>query len=267
MGNPPAEAEAVSRAEMQAIDRAATERFGVPSLLLMENAGSAIARWTAVLETEAEPLGHPVLKVLVVCGRGNNGGDGFVVARHLAAFGLPVDLLVLAPRVEVDLPGDAGTNFRIVERLGIPMRHADPAAPAAAEALIDGAGLIVDAIFGTGLTRPVTGIAAAMIDRINRRAAAGVQVIAVDIPSGLDCDTGEVLGVAVRATATMTVAAPKLGLFRGAGPRHVGTLHVVDFGCPIVPLLFLVRSRTPPAGSASGPEGGAAGRAERPPRT
>lgn len=186
---------AVTRAQMREIDRLAIEDYGIPSLALMENAGVAIAR-------EVEALG--ARRVLVVCGAGNNGGDGYVAARHLANHGLRVEILAAA-----EPKGDAAIVARPARRLC---------------GTIDAPDAIVDALFGTGLTRPVEGD---WIARINR---AGVPVVAADIPSGLDADTGLPLGDAVRATVTVTMGLPKVGFARAAA--YVGRVVVADIGFP-----------------------------------
>lgn len=243
---------AVTRAEMQALDRLATERFGVPSLLLMENAGRGIAQEVAreVRRWEAAH-GGGAARVLIVCGRGNNGGDGYVVARHLLLAGVTPRVLVLARRDEVAGRGDPSVNLSIAERLGVAVLFADPLPPGGVLAGIDAVDVVVDAIFGTGLSRPVEGVAADVIRRING-CRPRLRVVAVDIPSGLDCDTGAVLGVAVEADVTVTVAAPKVGFFAGRGSECTGDVRVVDFGCPLGPLRAEYRAR-PAADGPSGP--------------
>ena len=198
--------------EMRALDRHTIETLGVPGELLMESAGRAVA--DAVLGLLA-----PGASVLVVCGRGNNGGDGLVAARHLHALGVPVRAALLGSAAS--LRGDAAANLRRARAAGVPIEGERWRAPAA--------GVIVDAIFGTGLSRPVEGAAASSIRRIaaSRAAHPELRVVAVDLPSGLCADTGQVLGAAAPADLTVTLALPKPGLalepgrsLRGPGARR-----------------------------------------------
>lgn len=191
---------AVTRAQMRRIDALAIGEYGIPSLALMENAGRAVA--DAVAGS----------RVLVVCGRGNNGGDGYVAARHLANRGRVVTLLE-----EGEPRGDAAVMAVGARRL----------CARATEFPAGGFDAIVDALYGTGLDRPVEGRGAELIDRIN---AAGVPVTAADVPSGLDADTGRPLGRAVRAAVTVTLGLPKAGF--AAGAAWVGRVIVADIGLP-----------------------------------
>jgi NAD(P)H-hydrate epimerase len=196
---------------MRAVDEWAIERRGIPSLELMEAAGRAVA------DVAAELAGNGPVRV--VCGKGNNGGDGLVAARHLAATGLEVEVLLLAPAAE--LSEDAAANLRRFEG---PVRETDD--PAAA---LRGAGAIVDAIFGTGFEGAPRGPAAAAIEAIN---AAEAPVVAADIPSGVDASTGEVEGAAVEAAITVTLHAAKLGHWIAPGKRRCGELRVAPIGIP-----------------------------------
>ena len=191
----------VSAAEMREIDRATSERFGVPSLTLMENAGAAVARFILSDYPQAQ-------RISVVCGKGNNGGDGFVVARHLAESGRVVRVLLLCGPEE--LRGDAAAMF---QRLTIPplvVRDASGLAAADAAPLF-AADLIVDAVLGTGFRPPVSPLYAAVISMMNDSRA---PVIAVDIPSGADADATQAQsGTVARADAVVTFTAPR--------PAHV----------------------------------------------
>jgi NAD(P)H-hydrate epimerase len=200
-------------ASMRAADAWAIEERGVPSLELMEAAGLALA------EAAAELAGSGPVKV--VCGKGNNGGDGLVAARRLAATGFEVETLLLWPVGE--LSGDAAANLK---RLDGPVRELDPAA---APAALRGAGLIVDAIFGTGFSGAPREPAAGAIQAINDAAA---PVVAADIASGVDASTGEVEGEAVEAGLTVAFHAAKLGHVIAPGKRHTGRLHVAEIGIP-----------------------------------
>ena len=202
--------------EMRALDRHAIETLGVPGELLMESAGRAVAE--AVLGLLA-----PGASVLVVCGRGNNGGDGLVAARHLHALGVPVRVALLGSASS--LRGDAAANLRRARAAGVPIESERWRAPAA--------GVIVDAIFGTGLSRPVEGTAASSIRRIAAIRAAHpdlLRVVAVDLPSGLCADTGQVLGTAAPADLTVTLALPKPGLALEPGRSLAGRVRVARIG-------------------------------------
>jgi NAD(P)H-hydrate epimerase len=207
----------VGAAEMRALDRHTIEGLGVPAALLMELAGRAVS--DVVLALREDP-GDPVL---VVCGGGNNCGDGLVVARQLQLIGVPVRVAMLGPAPA--LRGDAAENWKRLEAVGVPVEGPRWRTPAR--------GVLVDAIFGTGLSRPVEGVAAASIRRINsaRRAhGAALRVVAIDIPSGLCADTGQVLGGAVEADATVTIGLPKLGLALEPGRSHAGEITVARIG-------------------------------------
>jgi NAD(P)H-hydrate epimerase len=212
----------VTAAEMRELDRRTIEEIGVPSLVLMENAGRSTY---VVLRQEFPDLSGPVA---VVAGRGNNGGDGFVVARYAANAGLPVLVFLLAERQQV--AGDARVNLDILSRMGVPVEEVlDDSALALAVQRLNQAGVIVDALLGTGLNAPVRGHLAEMIGHLNRLPG---PVLAVDIPSGLCADTGQVLGVAVKAQVTVTYGFPKLGQILPPGRNLVGRLWRVDISIP-----------------------------------
>jgi hydroxyethylthiazole kinase-like uncharacterized protein yjeF len=196
---------------MRVLDRWAIEHEGVPSLELMERAGAEVAR--AI--TELGPSGP----VRVVCGRGNNGGDGLVVARLLREGGLEAQaLLLFSPD---DLSPDARANFERVEAGEVGLDEL-PAALA-------GSAVVVDAILGTGFSGSPRPPLDGAIEAIN---AAGAQVVAVDVPSGVDASTGEVEGACVLANVTVTFHAPKVGLWVMPGKAHAGRVVVVDIGIP-----------------------------------
>jgi NAD(P)H-hydrate epimerase len=203
----------VGAATMRALDRHTIETLGVPGELLMESAGRAVAE--VVLRERAGRPGD----VLVVCGAGNNGGDGFVIARQLHAIGVAVRVALVGERRR--LRGDAAANAARLERAGVriatgPVRCA-------------GASVVVDALFGTGLDRAVGGAAATAIRRM-RAARPAARVVAVDLPSGLDADTGREHGVAVAADVTVTIGLPKLGLALEPGRSLAGTIVVARIG-------------------------------------
>ncbi|MBX6313285.1 MAG: NAD(P)H-hydrate epimerase [Isosphaeraceae bacterium] len=211
----------LSREEVRSIDARAARELGLPTLILMENAGRGAA---AVLRERAQP-GTPVV---VACGPGNNGGDGGVVARHLDVWGYPVRV-VWFTRAD-KLAGDAALQHAILARSGLDQQDWEgPIAPDHLDALFHDAGWIVDGLLGTGLARPVEGPLRTVIEAMNR---SGRPVLALDLPSGLDADTGQPQGVAVRAAATATFVAPKLGFSQAGAAAYTGAVHVVEIGVP-----------------------------------
>ncbi len=223
----------LTRDEMRAFDRYAIETFGVPSLVLMENAGHEAA---ARIAARLRPCPG---KVVVVCGNGNNGGDGFVVARHLATRGIPVVAVLIAPADR--LTPDAGVNYTCFVRLGgrcVSLLHAADL-PAFATDLGD-AQIVVDAIFGTGLDRAVEGHPALVIRTMLECCK---PIVALDVPSGLDADRGVPLGLCVRAEETITFGQLKTGLATPSGVAHAGKIHVVDLGIPADPILSRIGPR------------------------
>ncbi|MBI1852670.1 MAG: NAD(P)H-hydrate epimerase [Planctomycetes bacterium] len=210
----------VTRAEMVEIDRRATVEFAMPSLLLMENAG---LRASDIIRAEFGKTRFA--DIVILCGKGNNGGDGFVAARHLLNAGAPVRVLSCVSEPRIFEPGDAGTNATILARMGhSPCVIDDPDSLEFTEGT-----LVVDAIFGTGLRGEVRGLERQVIERIERSSAT---VVSIDIPSGLDADLGVPLGVAVTADVTVTLALPKRGFFVGDGAIYAGRIEVVDIGIP-----------------------------------
>jgi NAD(P)H-hydrate epimerase len=212
----------VTAAEMRELDRKAIEEVGIPSLVLMENAGRTTYQ---ILRQEFPDLTGPVA---VVAGRGNNGGDGSVVARYLAQAGIPVSIFLVAPRDQVR--GDALVNLEIASRLGIEIvevkekKDLNPLAHRLARSE-----LIVDALLGTGLNSEVKGLMRLVIEEINRLRP---PVLAVDIPSGLCADTGKPLGAAVQAQVTVTYGWPKIGQILPPGRNYAGRLWQVDISIP-----------------------------------
>lgn len=216
---------------MREFDRLASEQCGVPSIVLMENAGRGAAE-IAMAELDQSAVPPPSgPRVVVVCGAGNNGGDGYVVARRLLVRGVRAEVIALVPAER--LKGDALANYRAFVGVGGRVHAVDGAVSELGFQLLDTAELVVDAVLGTGLDRPVEGTFADAIERIN---AAPGRRLALDIPSGLDADTGQVHGVAVRADVTVTFAAHKLGLLTPSGLAHTGRVEVVDIGVPLAAL-------------------------------
>ncbi|MEZ5318634.1 MAG: NAD(P)H-hydrate dehydratase [Vicinamibacterales bacterium] len=213
----------VSGAQMREADRRTIEEVGVPSAVLMEHAGQAVLR---AMDETFGPL--ETTDVSVLCGRGHNGGDGLVVARLLAERG-DVPLVCLLGRVD-QLRGDPLEKARQVQATGTDILEiADDAAWQACRERVLGASIVVDALFGTGLSRPLDGLAAAVVEHVNE---AGRPVVAVDLPSGLDADRAAPIGPTIAASLTVTMAAPKLPLVMSPGDRLAGRLVVADIGIP-----------------------------------
>ena len=210
----------LSREEVRGIDARAIEHFKLPTIALMENAGRGAAGW--LLDRIKQG------RVVIACGSGNNGGDGGVVARHLDSWGFDVRLAWFGDPSK--LKGDAAIQRDVLERSEIPASIvAEDATTDQIDALWPGADWLVDGLLGTGLTRPVEGLLARAIDSMNR---SGVPILALDLPSGLDADTGQPLGGAIRAVATATFVAPKLGFAAEGAKAYTGEVFVVDIGVP-----------------------------------
>lgn len=212
----------LTRAEARELDRQAIEEHGVPSLLLMENAGRACA-----FELMRELGGDPE-PVLVLVGPGNNGGDGLVIARTLVNHGLAARVVFVGSSEQLESgSSDFATNLALWRDLNEPIEVVSD--PADLRAFGRGTGWVVDALFGTGLTRPLEGLYAAVVEAV---AGLGCPVLAVDMPSGLDADEGRVLGVALPARLTVTFVASKPGLEKADGPALAGRVVVVEIGVP-----------------------------------
>lgn len=211
----------MTAAEMRELDRLTIEKYGTPGHVLMERAGAGA---TEVLLREFPHVRRA--PVLVLAGRGNNGGDGLVIARHLRRRGVRCEVVLAARKAEVK--GDALRNLTAFLRLrGRVTEVTEPAQLGVVQDKLPRCGLIVDALLGTGLNSPVKGLLAMFIDLIN---ASPWPVLAVDIPSGLDADYGVPLGTAVQAQVTATFAFPKVGQVVYPGAEYVGELVVVDIG-------------------------------------
>jgi NAD(P)H-hydrate epimerase len=207
----------LSRARVRELDRRAIEEYGVPGVVLMENAGAGASRW--ILERAAR-AGWTRPVVGIACGGGNNGGDGYVLARHLANAGCLVRIASTVPFE--DLRGDAAIMARIVRAMGIPC---------------DGLGgpctILVDALLGSGFQGALKPALAQAIAALNAARAGGARLlVALDLPSGLDADTGAPSDPCVQADATLTFAAAKPGLLAPAARPYVGELALIDIGAP-----------------------------------
>src|SRR5258705_8245847 len=203
----------LNAAQMREADRSTIEDIGIPSLVLMENAGrQVVAAMEAAYEERLDG------RVAVLCGRGNNGGDGFVVARTLLQRGVDVSVFVLASIG--DVRGDARVNLDILGRLGVTaVEINDEQTWELHFSEISQCTLIVDALFGTGLKTPLSGMLETVVADVN---AAGIPIVAIDLPSGLNADTPQVPGACVDASMTVTLAAPKLPLILPPGEAQAG---------------------------------------------
>ena len=236
----------LSREQVRAVDRHATLVLGVPGVVLMENAGRGAAdaieaflagpsgRACNLLHAESQPSpkaeSHPALKgraVAVVAGAGNNGGDGYVVARHLHLRGAKPAVFLLAE--EGKIAGDARVNLEIIRKLGLVIRQVSAEEFSRLSTELAAFDLIVDAVGGTGIQGRLRGAQAAAVEQIN---AAGRPVVALDIPTGLDCDTGAADGPVIRAAITVTFAARKKGFDAPGAAAYTGNVVVADIGVP-----------------------------------
>jgi NAD(P)H-hydrate epimerase len=212
----------LTRDQVRAIDRLAVERYHIPGLILMENAGRNAAQ---IIHERYGPAG----RAFVICGTGNNGGDGCVVARHLHNAGLSVRLLVTGD--EAKMSPEMAVNYKIARAMGIDLTTAiDEAAQARAVATVTSDDVVIDAILGTGFRGEVRSPLAELICGLNashRRA-----VVAIDVPSGLDCDTGQASTSTVRADLTITFVAEKVGFDHPQARAHTGEVFVADIGAP-----------------------------------
>ncbi|MCF7874042.1 MAG: NAD(P)H-hydrate epimerase [Candidatus Omnitrophica bacterium] len=213
---------AITAGQMKKVDKAAMDEFGIPSLILMENAGRAAA------DIAYKMLIDKKGKVICICGKGNNGGDGFVCARHLINKG--INILVFLTCSRDRLKGDAKINFSILEKIKVPiyeLTKKDDFTDLKNE--IINSQLVVDAIFGIGITGKIKEPYSEIIETINKNKN---ETLALDIPSGLDATDGVPLGKCIKANRTATFAAPKTGLVTKEGPEFCGEVIVVDIAIP-----------------------------------
>jgi NAD(P)H-hydrate epimerase len=219
----------MSRDEVRAIDRRAIEELGLPGIVLMENAGRGATDVLVSLGIDGT--------VVICAGKGNNAGDGFVIARHLEIRSVPVCVLLFCDPDQ--LQGDAAIAYRVLEKSGTSIRCVkSPIDTAQLDKELAEADWIVDALLGTGIKNEVREPFATVIERIN---AAGRKVLAIDLPSGLDCDSGKPLGSCIHADHTVTFVARKIGFDAPTAQEWTGPVHVVDIGVPRI-LVEPVRS-------------------------
>ncbi len=207
---------------MRKADKEAARSYGIPGIVLMERAGLACANEALTMINRRSGA------VCVLCGPGNNGGDGFVAARHLILAGRQVTVGYFEGSKAASY--ETAANLRILKKIGVPVRRLTTALSENLIArVLDGSCLVVDALFGIGLSRPVEEPFATLIRKIN---ASGKPVLSVDIPSGLNADTGKATGPCVRASRTVTFEIPKKGFFRAGARAWTGTVKVAEIGIP-----------------------------------
>jgi NAD(P)H-hydrate epimerase len=214
----------LTRRESRQVDKRAVEQWGISSLVLMENAGRGAADGLCQLESSDRHAS-------ILCGKGNNGGDGLVMARHLHLRGWNVQAILFHD--PDTLSPDTRANFLIAQQCGISLHHLANNESPQLETLLDAASQqsrwLVDSLLGTGSTGAPRNPLDKVIGWMNR---ASVRRIALDVPTGLDCDTAEVAGIAVQADYTFTFATAKPGLLSDSAAAHIGQLEVLDIGLP-----------------------------------
>lgn len=219
----------MTRDQVRGVDRLAIQTLGISGVVLMENAGRNAAATILELLRLKHHVDPAAARVVILCGGGNNGGDGYVIARHLHNARVSV---IVHPVIDpAQLTGDAAINYAICQRIGldiVPILDADSLAAAAR--LWPQAHVVVDALLGTGFTGVVRPHLVSAIDCCNR--LSGPTVVAVDVPSGLDCDTGKPSNATIRADVTVTFVANKVGFTRPDAQPWVGEVVVADIGTP-----------------------------------
>jgi NAD(P)H-hydrate epimerase len=206
----------LTRAQVREVDRRAIEEYGIPGIVLMENAARGATGIALTMLAGAR-------RATIVCGGGNNGGDGLAMARHLHIAGVDVTIV---ESWEAEPRGDAATNFDIISAMKL---RTFPAHDAADYLNRESADLVIDALFGTGLKKPIEGDQARLVELMN---AFGAPILAIDLPSGLDCDSGRPLGACVKAAQTVTFVAEKAGFAYPASREFTGVICVCGIGAP-----------------------------------
>jgi len=207
----------LTRAQVRDIDRISIEEFHIPGIVLMENAARSAA------DVALQMLPNPqIAKILILCGGGNNGGDGLAAARHLHNAGCDIQIALTIDPTRYQ--GDALINWQIILAMQLPVAEATPNLIETTKA-----DLIVDAIFGTGLTQAPRSPFDKLVEALDGRK---IPILAIDLPSGLDCDTGKPPGACVRATRTITFVAEKVGFRNPEAKQYLGEVEVAGIGCP-----------------------------------
>lgn len=206
--------------EMEEIDRRAQDEFGISTLIFMENAGRGVYE-------EIKDMLPKGKKVIIVCGKGNNGSDSFVAARNLMNNNIDFEIFLIGNPEE--LKGNAKTNCNILMKMGALVRMLSFESMEFFIRELGYASLIVDAIFGTGLSREVGDPYGTVIEKTNE---SGKPVLSVDVPSGLDATSGKILGKCIKATKTITFTLPKTGFIKEYGPEYTGEVIIKDISIP-----------------------------------
>jgi len=216
-------ARVMTRGQVRAVDAWAINKLGIPGVALMENAGRSCAE---LIRDRLADIAEP--KVCIFCGTGNNGGDGYVIARHLNNVGFDVKVAVCGDRNKIK--GDAKINLDILDRMGLSIEQLNPdenKVGSRVKEFAAGSNMLVDGVFGTGLTGQVRDDYKRLLESVN---AVECPVLAVDIPSGLDCDTGQPLGAAIKASWTVTFVAVKKGFTCAHSKQYTGEVFVASIG-------------------------------------
>ncbi|MFC1645742.1 NAD(P)H-hydrate epimerase [Candidatus Omnitrophota bacterium] len=212
----------VTSQRMREIDKLATKRFGIPSLILMENAGRSVA------EEAKKMLISNSAPIVIFCGYGNNGGDGFVVARHLCNSGYKVEVFLIGARKKMS--DDTKINFKIITKMKIKIRKiANKRQIDSALSNLKRPHLIIDAVFGIGIKGELSNFYRRLFEKIN---SLGVPVLSVDIPSGLDADKGVPLPIAIKARKTVTMGLIKRGFLSSFAKKYLGKIIIADISLP-----------------------------------
>lgn len=213
--------EPLTRNQTKMVDKLAIDEFGLPGIVLMENAGFGIAQCLLSLK--------PTGKITICCGKGNNGGDGYVIARYLDISNVKVQVFVFAN--ENEIKGDAKIHYNVIKKMRLQIEHLEKN-NINNEILLDKLNeseWVIDGLFGTGLTGKLDPYYSDIINTINRTNA---KILAIDIPSGLDCDTGIPLGNAIKAAHTCTLISMKIGFLNNSAKEYLGDVKVIDLGIP-----------------------------------
>ncbi len=201
------------------IDQYIIHEIGLPSVILMENAGHGIAQHLLSF--------NPKGKIIVCCGKGNNGGDGYVIARYLNIYGIKVQVFVFSH--ENDIKGDAKIHHDVIKKIGIPLEYFDQINlnHSALLQILNNAEWVIDGIFGTGLSGKIDPFYFELINTINKTSA---KILSIDIPSGLNCNTGKPFGTAIEANITCTLLSMKTGFLNEEAQKYLGKVEVINLG-------------------------------------
>lgn len=204
--------------EMREIDRKTIHLFGMPALILMEHAGKAVAKSVLKLTSINNTI-------IVLCGTGNNGGDGLVAARWLSHFNKKVEVLLFGPIKKMSR--ETKINYRLLQRLCIPVQQISKQSLAVVENKLRHSSLIIDALLGTGIHAPIEGLYKNVIEMAN---SSRQRIVSVDLPSGFDADAGKPLNCCIKANATVTLGFPKVGFYKKGAKKYTGKIIVADIG-------------------------------------